>query len=219
MHIVAISDTHNKHEKIVIPECDLLIHAGDASFNGTDSELTKFAEWLHKQPAKYKIFVPGNHEEGLEKDWEKGTRLLIEGCPDLIILNDSGITLDGVKIWGSPITPWFHDWAWNRRRYEINVHWDQIPTGTNILITHGPPQCILDRLHSIDGTPKGAWAGCPYLRQKIREVKPDLHIFGHIHYHGGNREHQEGTSFYNVAICDEMYAPTNPVTEIEYYLD
>lgn len=216
MKIVAASDTHTKHTGLCVPECDILIHAGDATFQGTVNELLNFSRWMGFQKAKYKIFIPGNHEMGLEKNWDFGCELLRNECKDLIILNDSGVTIDCVKIWGSPITPWFHDWAWNRRAQHIGRHWDMIPKDTNILVTHGPPYEILDELMNIDGTPKGEFVGCWQLRDKIKEIKPDIHIFGHIHSHGGKQVHKDGTSYYNASICDEMYMPTNPLTEIDY---
>mgnify|MGYP001244495831 CR=1 FL=1 len=51
--ICLISDTHTKHDSITIPECDLLIHAGDATYRGEADELYDFAKWLNKQPADF----------------------------------------------------------------------------------------------------------------------------------------------------------------------
>ena len=51
-------------------------------------------------------------------------------CKDrhIIFLNDSGCVLENIKIWGSPVQPWFYDWAFNRTRgAEIKKHWDLIP--------------------------------------------------------------------------------------------
>tara|TARA_Y100000296_G_C5174834_1_gene259491 strand:- start:2061 stop:2591 length:531 start_codon:yes stop_codon:yes gene_type:complete len=64
---------------------------------------------------------------------------LLRSC-GIKYLNDSSITIDGIKFWGSPIQPWFHDWAFNRKRgNEIRKHWELIPTNTDVLLTHGPP--------------------------------------------------------------------------------
>lgn len=226
MKIVAISDTHNRHGRLVIPECDLLIHAGDFTGQGMQSEVKAFAQWLDTLPAKDIIIVPGNHEEVFERCYPQSKKWITDECPGAIVLVDETVVIDGVKIHGSPVTPWFMDWAWNRARDWkeaqfrnvglIQPHWDAIPEGTNILITHGPPYEILDELAYVDGTPKGQFIGCQQLLKRVKEVKPDLHIFGHIHTHGGREKHEDGTSFYNVAVCDEMYVPINPIRVIEY---
>src|ERR1035438_7317729 len=105
MKLVAISDTHNRHNKLVMPEGDVLIHAGDATGQGRLSEVTNFLEWMGKQNYKHKILIAGNH------DWlfEVNPVVAEDLCKDngIIYLNDSGVEIDGVKFWGSPITPHF----------------------------------------------------------------------------------------------------------------
>lgn len=215
MKIVAISDTHNRHNKLTIPECDLLIHAGDWSFRGKKSEVENFAHWLNKQTqCKEIVVIPGNHELFFEKGLPDSLIWFTENCPRAKLLIDSGCEIDGVKIWGSPVQPWFHDWAWNRSSFEIQKHWEKIPK-CNIVITHGPVYGILDQARYADGSIRTEHLGCPYLYKKIKEIKPDIHICGHIH--GGHGEkHIDGTSYYNVSICDEQYYPSNPITIIEY---
>lgn len=233
MKIIGMSDSHNRHNKYPsLPACDVFIHAGDWSGQGLESETRNFAKWLNKQPAKHKIIVPGNHEKEFEYYLPLSRNWILEECPDAIILIEEQVVIDGIKFYGSPITPWFYNWAWNRARGDksdtfyyngkmgtrpaIKPHWDAIPDDTNVLITHGPPYGILDELHYVDGTPKGEFVGCDDLMNRIKEVKPDLHLFGHIHYHGGQQKHVDGTSFYNISLCDETYSPTNGFTVIEY---
>ncbi len=220
-----MSDSHHKHQRFTVPKCDLFIHAGDFSFNGEAHVIKSFGEWLEKQPAEHIVITPGNHEEWWEKNWEEGCDILEDACPRVHILNDSGVVINGVNIWGSPITPYFFSWAWNRARVPalvpmhgayIKNHWDLIPDNTDILITHGPPYHILDELQFVDGTPKGEFAGCQLLLNRVREIKPAMHFFGHIHAHGGKQEHHDGTSFYNASLCDEMYSPTNGITQVVY---
>jgi len=96
-----------------------------------------------------------------------------------------------------------------------------IPEDTDILVTHGPPYEILDEVFAVDGSSyrdhgmMPRYVGCVDLAARIKEVKPDLHIFGHIHS-GHGQKHVNGVSHYNASICDEMYAPSNPITIIEY---
>lgn len=246
--IHAISDTHNRHDKIKgLTGGDLLIHAGDFSSQGHKWESERFLEWMRKQPYSAKVLICGNHEREIEDTKTSGYEFKFKMmCKDagIILLQDSSVELQflpgkvfidenipdlpKVKIHGSPVTPWFygHNWGWNRARNDaeaelykvplIKSHWDIIPPDTNILLTHGPAYGILDELHSVDGTPKGQFVGCVDLLARIKEIKPDIHICGHIHAHGGSQVHQDGTSFYNASICDEMYAPSNPITKIEY---
>lgn len=209
MKLVAISDTHNRHNRLKIPPCDLLIHAGDWSFRGTWSEVTEFADWLEKQPAKHIVVIPGNHEKFFEEAMPYSLEWIKDRCPRAHLLIEESVTIEGINIYGSPITPFFHNWAWNRYIDEIKVHWDKIPEDTDILITHGPPANILDDLIL------GGNVGCYHLLDRVKEVEPDLHFFGHIHFAHGNKVVGK-THFYNVSCCDEDYVCNQGYTELEY---
>jgi len=202
--IIAISDTHT-YEKFSIPEGDILLHSGDISFRGTFTEMNRAMRWLGGLPHKYKIFVCGNH------DWlgETDPLLMKELAEEngIIYLDDSGIELMGLKIWGSPVQPEFCSWAFNRKRgEEIARHWAKIPDDTQVLVTHGPPMSILDKLE--DGT----LVGCEELKKRVDQLKDlKLHTFGHIHCAAGEYTDPAGKLFVNAAICTEEYKPTqNP---------
>lgn len=205
--ILGISDSHNLHEKIELIPCDIIIHAGDATNRGSDKELMSFLNWFSKYPSKYKIFVPGNHDFGVERE----PALYKDECEErgITLLNDELVELDGLKIYGSGITPYFCNWAFNRMPgSEIQKHWDLIPKGLDILITHGPPKGFLDQ------NMLGEQCGCDQLLYKILEVKPRVHIFGHIH-DNHNLKSFDGIKFYNVANCDERYILRYPPMEID----
>lgn len=192
--VIAISDTHNLHQSIVIPKCDILIHAGDGTTRGQLAEIQPFLNWLQSQKAKHKIYVPGNHDR-ISQNEQSLVRLM---CKErgIVFLYDEAITVMGLNIWGSPITPTFRSWAFMRDRgEEIRDHWFLIPRGLDILITHGPPYGILDMV------PNKGPAGCQDLLARVMEVKPKIHIFGHIHQNNGVKEIL-GVQFYNVAVCD-----------------
>lgn len=213
MRLVAISDVHEKWHNLKIPPCDILISAGDYSFHGYPNVVKHFHEWLNKQEAKHIISVQGNHEQWVEKNFEDAKRIALQACPAVHFMEEGLVEIEELKIWCSSMTPWFHDWAYNRHRgQEIKKHWDLIPSDTNILVTHGPPEGILDAIYNANGIPKGR-VGCYDLRDAVKRIKPDVHIFGHIHSDYGEH-HEDGTSFYNVAICDDMYLPSHPVTQI-----
>ena len=204
---------------------DVIIHAGDALARGTLNEFSDFIKWFSELDFIHRIYVPGNHDficEQMEP-------FVKETCKTLGVtyLRDSGVIIDdGVKIWGSPQTPYFNNWAFNCARNEaerqmynkplIKNYWDMIPNDIDILVTHGPPYDILDELCYVNGDPKGEFVGCVDLLNAIKRIKPSIHLFGHIHCQGGKELHRDGTSFYNVSICDEMYSPTLPVRIIEY---
>lgn len=199
MRIVCISDTHEQHESVQVPEGDVLVFAGDMSHVGKSYAIAAFNEWLGTLPHKHKIVIAGNHDWGFVL-FPELSRALITNA---IYLEDSGCEIEGVKFWGSPITPEFCGWAFNRRRGEpIRAHWDAIPDDSDVVITHGPPQGILDTTGPC-GQPLGCWDLTVALTER---VKPKLCVFGHIHGGYGKRE-WDGTTYVNAAMLDEAYRP------------
>ena len=174
--IVCLSDTHNCSEQIIVPDGDILIHAGDATIRGTIDEIILFNEWFANLPHTYKVFVAGNHDWLFETNNSYARNSLDKS---IIYLQDSWVEIGGLKIYGSPWQPRFFDWAFNLMRgAELAEKWKLIPDDTDILITHGPPFGILDdvpRQYFIENT------GCEELRKRVETIKPKLHIFGHIH--------------------------------------
>lgn len=212
MRIVAISDTHNQHEAIEVGSGDILIHAGDATGMGYKYELKDFIEWFAKQDFKYKIYIPGNHDCGLEKEYRKRSQWFKDA--GIIILNEESVSIDGVKIYGSPITPEFGNWAFTRKRgSQIKENWDNIPMDTDILITHGPPQGILDEISNYFQH-GGTHAGCEELLKRVKEVKPRYHVFGHIHEDHGEIT-IDLTTFVNASQLNERYMHAFDPVEIK----
>lgn len=199
-----LSDTHNQHKKFICTGGDILIHAGDATLGGKHHEICHFLDWYAKQKYDHLIFVAGNHDWGFEKE----PNLMKEECDNrnIILLNDSGVIITSgsmeIKMWGSPVQPWFHSWAFNRDRGEdIKRHWDLIPDDTEILITHGPPYGILD--HVIRTNER---VGCYDLLDKILKTQVKLHTFGHIHEARGN-VFAYSKQFINASSLNGMYYP------------
>lgn len=215
MKIVCLSDTHNCNNAISVPDGDVLIHAGDATNNGTPAEIKAFADWFSSLPHKYKIFIAGNHDFFFEDD--RLDRQTIEFFfPNCIYLQDSFVEIEGLKIYGSPWQPRFFDWAFNLNRgAELAEKWKLIPADTDVLITHGPPHGILDEV------PRKYWTentGCEELIKRVEEISAlgrlKLHVFGHIHCSYGQTE-KFGVKFVNAANCDEEYKPTQPPIVVE----
>ena len=149
--ITFISDTHTKHKHLTndLPGGDILIHCGDISSRGYINEIKNFLEWFDGiKGYEYKIFIAGNHDFGFQ-DNPKECIELLKNYPSITYLEDNSIIIDGIKIYGSPWQPRFHNWAFNvNRGWDIAQKWEKIPQDTDILITHGPLSTILDQFAS-----------------------------------------------------------------------
>jgi len=189
IRLVLISDTHELHRELDVPDGDILIHCGDISMMSRSlAAIEDFDDWLGALPHKVKLLVPGNHEFVLE---DSGHRGLITNATMLV--NES-VKVMGLRIWGSPTTP-LVDGAFGvisdidrARLYE------QIPKDTDIVVTHGPPYGVLDQAPGSE-----YHAGCCQLLAAIQRVKPRLHVFGHAHGCFGTMDTPE-TLFANVAL-------------------
>lgn len=104
LKIVCISDTHTKHRQIpYISNGDILIHAGDFTYSGEKEKIIEFNEWLGElKQFRYKVVIAGNHDTFLEKLSVSEIQKLLSNC---IYLHDSEVTIDGIRIWGSPWQP------------------------------------------------------------------------------------------------------------------
>jgi Icc-related predicted phosphoesterase len=225
MKIVAISDVHCKWNKLVIPPCDILISIGDYSFRGEKHVVKDYHNWLNQQEANHIISIQGNHELWVEKNFNEAKEVALKECPAVHFVEHELVEIEGIKIFCSAWSPYFCDWAYNGARTlsEATLYnkpllkdlWKQIPIGTNIIATHTPVYEILDELVYMDGSPNGQFVGCVDLKDKVKEIKPDFHLSGHIHC-GYGQKHIDGISYYNVSICSESYSPVNPITIINY---
>jgi predicted phosphodiesterase len=213
--VVLIADTHGLHDRMTqpVPEGDLLIHAGDFTNVGRVNEVVAAGVWLRKLGKRFPagvVIVAGNHDWMFEKNRFMAVQLLNQGLlgnervPEIIYLEDSGVEIKGLKIYGSPWQPSFMNWAFNLDRGEpLRRKWDLIPEGLDILVTHGPPMGILDQTNPVLGTEH---VGCEELIKAVKRAKPKVHVFGHIHGGYGRAQYQN-TLFINAAICDEAYKP------------
>jgi Icc-related predicted phosphoesterase len=213
--ITAISDTHTKHEKLngFLPGGDLLICGGDITSRGYLTEIENFAKWFDKiDNYDTKVFIAGNHDFGFQDDNQK-LRGLLTGYKTIDYLEDElmmvGEDYDNmVKIWGTPWQPEFHNWAFNLPRGEkLKEKWDMIPVNTDILITHGPPFGKLDYVKYPNQN-----VGCEELMKRVEEIKPKIHVFGHIH-EGYGYVFDGHTHYINAAVLNGRYEFHNkPVT-------
>jgi predicted phosphodiesterase len=210
VRIVCLSDTHDRHENIIVPDGDVLIHAGDLTMSGDRANIVDAVAWLSMQPHKRIIVTPGNHDFGFERI-PTLSKWLQSRFPRVEVLIDQETVLDGLRVFGSPYQPWFYDWAFNFKRgegglIEAEKKWALIPDDTAILITHGPVFGILDR------TSTGERAGCPVLKARIENLPSlRLHVCGHIHEAYGSQKTGK-VMYVNASSCDHNYVPSqNPI--------
>lgn len=227
IRFVCISDTHGKVEgsKLHMPPGDVLLHAGDFTQKGHMKEIEKFNSYnLGALPYKVKVVIAGNHDLtfddniteaslrtfGVQKSTvesylsERGLKSVKQMLTSAIYLEDSLVTVCGIKIYGAPWQPVFCDWGFNLKRGEdILKKWQTIPTDIDILMTHGPP------VGHGDLTGGNNNVGCVELLNTIQKrVKPKFHVFGHIH-EGYGVTSDGYTTFINASTCTRRYLPTN----------
>lgn len=219
MKILHITDTHQNFPKD-LPEADVLVHTGDYSFlnkYATEGpqlkELKEFNEYLGSIKHKYGtiLFTPGNHDF----IFEQNKKLALETLTNATVLLDSGIEIDGMKFYGTPSQPPFFNWAFNHDNDVRESNYDAIPEDTDVLLTHCPPEGIMD-LVSGRSYSAGQHVGCSMLRYQIdNRIKPKLHCFGHIHEQEVRVQIEEHTTFSNACIMDDRYEPNGTYNLIE----
>lgn len=185
--IVALSDTHGRHRRLDVPEGDILIVAGDITGGGV--RLEDVADWLDELDHPHKFVVAGNCDGTIERDPDAARRVLSSAT----YLQDEAVEAEGLKIYGSPWQPVFLNMAFNLPRGEpLAKKWASIPEDTDVLVTHGPPHGVLDE------TSRGERVGDRALATRVTDVRPGLHIFGHIHESRGT-DRRDDTLFVNAA--------------------
>lgn len=222
---VCISDNHNNYD-FELPHGDILIHSGDFTRNGTESEIKIFLDWL-KTLVQYrlKIVIVGNHESKRFYSNKKYKELPLpveQFKTDRSLITDYGIVYLQDQTYEDSLTGWkFYGSGWLSEHCkdpkEIQSHWSQIPSDTDILITHGPPHSILDTAHN------GYSLGCKELLKTVTTiVQPKLHVFGHVHNGYGQLKNEEQfgkTLFINASLCDSRFEIINSPVVVDLQKD
>jgi len=202
LRITCISDTHN-HTPL-LPPGDVLIHAGDLTNLGTFTELSNALSWLQRQKHEVKLIIAGNHDgctldpeylhaSSLAPSQSHTGNLALFFSPaataaGVVYLNHEKRTItlrDGRRftVFASPLSPAAPPPVGSRRwgfTYDPTENpWLGIPEDIDVLITHTPPKYHLDR--SAAGLPPHPHGGCPHLRTRLSQIRPVLHVFGHVH--------------------------------------
>ena len=173
--IAVFADTHGKHRQLPVENVDIAIHLGDACTFGNNVQFTDFLDWFSQYPAKYKLFVAGNHE----LQWELEPDEFLELFPqNIIFLENRSICLEEINFLSVPARMGLH-----------STPKIKLPEKTDFLLTHAPPKGILDN-----------GFGCAILKKFVMKLQPDYHLFGHIHETSGESKCVGETTFINTAF-------------------
>ena len=207
MRLVIVSDTHELHEGLRLPSGDVLIHCGDAElgFGPTAGDVERLDRWFARQDFGLILAVGGNHDFALEVCASRSPSPFRSAT----YLQDSAVDYRGATFYGAPWVPELASWAFYQPPNVLRERWQLIPDATNVLITHTPPFGVLDRNRS------GKSCGCPSLRERVRDVRPHVHCFGHIHASAGQTE-IDGTNFVNATVVDSSYRLARPPTVLDF---
>jgi hypothetical protein len=170
---------------------------------------THVRRWLEAVPAQHIVGIAGNHD------------LVFERAPERVptdlpwtYLQDEAACVGDLRLWGSPWTPWFYDWAFNAPRHDseeefLTECYAAVGDDTDVLLIHGPPRGYGDL------TARGKRAGSAALLRLVDRVRPALCVFGHIHEARGSWT--RGSSILaNVSAVDLQYRPVaQPVVTFE----
>lgn len=217
MKIMFLSDTHGRHLEITelygeLPYVDIIVHSGDCTRYGEFEETDLFMNWFSKQNAKHKVLIAGNHDfvlqQGDRRNW------LLANNYGVTYLEDSFININGIGIYGSPWSPVFGMWAFMKNRNaELDEVWQKVPTdgSVDLLVTHTP------RYGRFDVSVRGNYnVGCEMLANRINDIHPKVHVFGHIHECGGMIKEEtevplEGMISLNASLLNIRYVLANPI--------
>lgn len=210
--ICMISDTHEQHREVKIPKCDVLLHAGDITYNGDIPKLNDFDLWLMELKEEgiiqQAIVIPGNHDITFEGPLHEVAMACMSNC-ETLICDVAYAGEEGLTVWGVPHQLRFFDWAFNCSEQALDRYLREgCPDKVDILLTHGPPWGVRD------WNRQGEHCGSKAVYDFIMDYQPRLAVCGHIHgAHGlallGN------TLVINAATCNEEYKPVHEPVVID----
>jgi predicted phosphohydrolase len=202
IRVVVISDTHEQHGTLDVPDGDILFVVGDIlilnrplfSHEHSVTKIKKFNDWLGNLPHAEKVVVAGNHDHALEVMGKEEARKLLSNA--IYLQNETYESqLTHLKIWGSPMS------AANRGGRGLNPAFQDldglaeivqtIPTDVDVLAIHGHPSTM------------------PPINDFLHSHSPPLCVFGHVHQAHG--VHNFGTTRgINGALLGKGFQAVNP---------
>lgn len=205
MKIYALSDQHAMLDTEV-PECDLLIVAGDQCPDGIGGVYARtdprqqlhwwkreWLPWRDRQPAQHCLVTWGNHDYcGMVLERDPYEREVNGRTTEVVV--DRLVEYGGLKIWLSPWSKEFCGWAFMMPEDDLRDHLlINVPPDIDIFVTHDPPHGYGDI--ALDYTTgKIAHYGSKAVLETVERVKPRVVICGHFH---------DGFGVYNMDICEK----------------
>lgn len=232
MNIIAVSDLHGYLPRHAYPDGDVFVVAGDILPDLRPIQLQQqwaieeLAPWLRQKAEQYRnvIVTWGNHDfvDAWGPPVAEQLHTLLNDFSDgppksftYIVARPQVIHLGKYIFYVSPYCLELPGWAYHKTESLLAEDYRQIPIGTDVIISHGPP---LDMCDKIDGLVP-FHAGSKALKDAVKHVQPQVVICGHIHeaygmktvYHSGKTL---PTCVYNVAQLDVRYKYHNRPVEI-----
>jgi len=187
--LVVVSDTHERHRQVVLPEGDVLLHCGDILMSSSLAATSRglgiledFNLWLGTAPCKERVVIGGNHDVILESLGDAGAQELLSNA---IFVQDASVVLPlaGIKVYGNAFSVGdSHNVAWQGERPDVS---DEC-VGADVVMTHLAEPSIVEEV--------------------LRRTKPLLWVSGHAHADYGVTQN-DGITFVNAAIMDMEYQP------------
>jgi Icc-related predicted phosphoesterase len=195
MNTMFMSDTSGHHEALLLPHGEMIIHAGNVTRNGTEAETKDFLQWFSHLNYKYRVFISGMNDSLFESDPGRIKRLL---PANVIYLEESGVEIEGFRIWGSPFNTFNHGSAFSVGAEDIKKHWDRIPDNTDIIIGRTPAYGVQD------GNFAGEHVGCQDLLRRLVRIEPRYFVCGNIH-DTRRYEYLYDIHFINASLLNQEY--------------
>ena len=170
-----------------------------------------FQPWIDSLPCDKVLFIPGNHEVGVEGHDDEYKKLFGPYKKATILIHEpyEYLSDDGTfyKIFGTPYCKVFGTWAYMRPNSDLKEKFSEIPEGLDILLTHDVAYGYADQSLQDIGYGTEEHFGTVELRDAILKKKPKYHFSGHIHTADHNLIMIGDTKHYNVSYIDEKYNP------------
>lgn len=246
-----MSDQHGNFPQV--PPCDILLVAGDQCpdiFGGIPARvdprrqvnwfMEDWLRWRRKQPAEMCYVTFGNHDY-CGHTIMKTSHTVLDARTVAVV--DGLVEVGGLKIWLTPWSSQFRDWAFMQTEERCKDLYNPIPHGLDILVSHQPMRGLCDQnggmVRRINDKGEGVWVaehlGSGALLDAVIAKRPKVLICGHIHgghgqmdylhtdlrFNSGNPKRfvTDTTKVYNVALIDERYEWVHQPTLIEIPAD
>lgn len=219
MKCIALSDLHGYLPKD-IPECDVVIIAGDIlplniqknKIKSTAWLCNEFKNWCNFLKCGRVIFIAGNHDFVLYHYWnemyldsnEISEMLFGKHNEKIVYLCQNSFVYDNKKFYGFPWCPNLSNWAFYKSDEDLEEAVKLIPD-CDVLISHCPPRGTLQATVLQQGWNYMTDFGCQELSEILNFRNIKYCICGHIHSGKHTEDEVWGTKIVNVSIKDEDY--------------